>query len=102
MKNLLLLLLLLSSFNCTAQYSRDYKAKNNKKEYVLPLILLTSTAITVDVISRTVPDVSVQTLDSVALTGIAISLMSIIVIEQIKSNPPKKVYRKRIKRLSRL
>jgi len=89
MKTLTMILLLFSIINLNAQ---------NTKEYVLPAILLASTAITVDVSARYVEGIQTQTLDQIALTGIAISAMSIIIIEKIKNNPPERRLKRKIKK----
>ena len=103
MKTILSIILLIITLNCNAQFSQKLQLKDSNVMLV-PIGLVVTTALTVDLMSRSSNEnlSNVQTLDIVGLTGITISVMSYIVIDKIKNNPPKKVYKKRIKRLNHL
>ena len=96
MKKLLILSLLLITLNCNAQY--NYKTID-KSNLIIPTTILASTVITVELLKT---NYDLYTLDCIAISGIALSAMSYIVIEQVKKNTPKKYRKKRIKKLSRL
>jgi hypothetical protein len=61
---------------------------------------LTTTIITVEILANNNYDM--YTIDCVALSGIAISVTSYLLIERIKANPPRKYINKRRKKFNRL
>jgi hypothetical protein len=103
MKKLLgLILILLITLNCNAQYSNNSEPKINQDLMVIPVCIVFTTAMTVDIMRKDTDKYDQIDVRTAALLGVAVSTMSYIVIKKAKKNPPRKVYKKRIKKLSRL
>ena len=101
MKTILTILLVIITLNCNAQLNKHKQKSIDYNVVIIPATILVTTAFTVDYLARSGNANSYQ-LDQVGITGLAVSIMSYIVIDAIKSNPPRKAYKKRIRKLSRL
>lgn len=96
MKTILIILLCIVTFNCNAQYSKQYTFKDIAPQ----TFVLTTTFITVEYMMQ--KDMSSKQGTIVAFTGIGLTLITHYTLKTIKNNSPKKRITKRRKKLSYL
>lgn len=102
MKILITLLLVSLTLNCKAQYGKNSESKIDQDLMTIPVCIVFTTVITVDIMRSNTDKYDQIDVRTAALLGMAVSTMSYIVIKKVKENTPRKVYKKRIKKLSRL
>ena len=102
MKTFITLLLLIITLNCNAQYGNSKELTSDSPEMLIPISIIATTMITVDIMLKDTNKYDEITTSTVAVTGIVTSIMSYKLIQILKANPSKIIRKKRIKRLSRL
>lgn len=98
MKTLIIILLGVITFNCNAQLINTTSTLSKESpEMLIPISIVAVTFVTTDLMIRS--NQSAINTSTIAITGIATSIMSYKVIQALKTNSPKRIRKRRIKRL---